>query len=54
MNICEKAVSVSTRFEECSSNLKREYLIKNIDIINTIIDLFDNYVQINKNMLSYI
>lgn len=32
MNICEKAVSVSTRFEECSSNLKREYLIKNIDM----------------------
>lgn len=43
MNICEKAVSVSTRFEECSSNLKREYLIKNIDIINTIMSYTPGY-----------
>lgn len=43
MNICAKAADVSTRFEKCNSELKRKYLIKNIDIINTIMSHTPGY-----------
>ena len=43
MNICKKVADISTRFEKCPSALKREYLIKNIDIINTIMSYIPGY-----------
>lgn len=43
MNICEKAANVSTRFEECASDLKRKYLINNINMINIIMSYMPGY-----------
>ena len=36
MNICVKVAEASNRFERCNTDLKRKYLIKNIETINTI------------------
>lgn len=36
MNICIQAADASTRFEKNNTELKRLYLIKNIDTINSI------------------
>lgn len=36
MNTCVNAANLSTRFEKLNNQLKKEYLIKNINIINTI------------------
>ncbi len=43
MNTCVKAADVSTRFENCNNDLKRKYLIKNINIINTIMSHTPGY-----------
>ena len=41
MNTCVKAADVSTRFEKLNNELKRKYLIKNIDRINMIMSHAD-------------
>lgn len=43
MNTCVKAADVSTRFERCNNNLKRKYLIKNIERINMIMSHAPGY-----------
>ena len=43
MNICIQAAEASTRFEKNNSELKRLYLIKNIDTINTIMGMVPGY-----------
>ena len=43
MNTCVKAADVSTRFEKLNNELKRKYLIKNIDRINMIMSHTPGY-----------
>ena len=43
MNTCVKAADASTRFERCNNDLKRRYLIKNIDRINMIMSHAPGY-----------
>ena len=43
MNTCVKAADVSTRFEKLNNELKRKYLIKNIDRINMIMSHAPGY-----------
>ena len=43
MNTCVKAANVSTRFENVNNELKRKYLIKNIDKINMIMSHTPGY-----------
>ena len=43
MNMCVKAASASTRFEKLNNNLKREYLIQNINLINMIMSYTPGY-----------
>lgn len=43
MNTCVKAADVSTRFERLNNDLKRKYLIKNINKINTIMENTPGY-----------
>ncbi len=43
MNVCVQAANASTCFEKTNSELKRLYLLKNIDIINTIMSKTPGY-----------
>lgn len=43
MNICLKASEASNRFERCNTELKKEYLIKNISTINMIMSKVSGY-----------
>ena len=43
MNTCVKAADVSTRFEKLNNELKRKYLIKNINRINMIMEHTPGY-----------
>ncbi len=43
MNICEKAAEASNKFENTNTDLKKQYLIKNIKIINTIMSKVPGY-----------
>lgn len=43
MNVCVQAANASTCFEKNNSELKRLYLLKNIDIINTIMSKTPGY-----------
>lgn len=43
MNMCVKAASASTRLEKLNNDLKREYLIKNINLINAIMSHTPGY-----------
>lgn len=43
MNICVKASEASNRFERCNTELKREYLLKNIEAINTIMSYVSGF-----------
>ena len=43
MNTCVKAADASTRFERLNNDLKRRYLIRNIDTINSIMSRMPGY-----------
>lgn len=42
-NICEQASLASTKFEENNSDLKRKYLIRNIEVINAVMSCAPGY-----------
>ena len=42
-NLCIKAAEVSTEFEENNSELKKEYIIKNIKLYNKIVSSLKEY-----------
>lgn len=41
INICIKAAEASTEFERSNSDLKRRYLIRNIELYNHIVAMVD-------------
>lgn len=43
MNICEKAANASTIFEKNNTELKKQYIIKNIEMINHIMERMPGY-----------
>ena len=43
MNICYNVGEFSTRFEKCNTKLKKEYLMKNIHTINSIMEKTSGY-----------
>lgn len=43
INICEKVVDASNKFERCNTELKRKYILDNIKLLNLIMSKVDGY-----------
>ena len=43
ISFCSEVAQISTDFEKCNTNLKKEYLIKNIEKIHAIMSSIDGY-----------